>query len=197
MSEEAVRHTSASAAAAALCGDPAAAARVQAHARSCALVTLLISLRLSKGQTQTAVARAMGVHPSTVSKLEASDDASVRLGDVVRYASAVGVEPSIIFNDKSLPAAARIKAAVFSIHEGLNLLAEIAKEVAEDRSITDKINEFYREVLVNFMLRYKDSHERLQLALRLGGTGGDDAGTPTVQITEPAAPVLPQSVPAG
>jgi transcriptional regulator with XRE-family HTH domain len=163
------RYESAAEAAAALCGDAGVAEAVTAHARECALVTMLIGMRVAKGMTQTDVARKMGVHPSTVSKLEASADDWLRIAEVVRYARALGMGASLSFEDPALPAAERIKDAVFEIHRRLNDLAALAKSVGEDKAITDKISQFYGEVLFNFLLKFRDSHERLQTVLRLDG----------------------------
>lgn len=104
MTAEPRQHATAAEAAAALCGDPAMADRVRAHAAACQLVTMLMNLRLARGMTQTDIARRMNVSPSKVSKLEASNDASLRLGDIVAYVRAIGLETSISFEDPAIPA---------------------------------------------------------------------------------------------
>ena len=75
----------------------------------------------------------------------------------------LGGDVNIIFEDKTLPVAEQIKSHVYSIHEQLAQLVGIAKQVDGDELIIGKINAFYGEVLLNFMLRFSDSHEKLRI----------------------------------
>lgn len=72
-----------------------------------------------------------------------------------------------------LPAADQIKQHVFSIHEKLESLVRIAKEVDGDTEIVGKINQFYGEVLFNFLLKFQSSHSKLRMVVE-PEKGGDD-----------------------
>ena len=63
-------------------------------------------------------------------------------------------------DDTELPAASRIKQCVFRIHDLMESLVDLAKEVDDDTDITDKIHQFYGEVLLNFLSRFEDSYAR-------------------------------------
>ena len=56
----------------------------------CALVDLLVSLRVAKGLTQGELAQAMGVSTSTVSRIEDSRDADIKLGAIMSYLRGLG-----------------------------------------------------------------------------------------------------------
>jgi transcriptional regulator with XRE-family HTH domain len=186
--DTATRHSTAAEAAAALSGDASMADRVRAHTQACAVVSSLINLRVARGLTQTQIAHRMGVSPSTVSKIEASADQWLRIGDVVGYARALGVQARLAFDDPSLPAAESIKSCVLEIHERLNHLAELAQGVGDDRVIVDKIHQFYGEVLFNFLVRFGDSYSRMPGTMKLGNLEHPSTPPPSsqVQIDEPA-----------
>jgi len=66
-----------------------------------------------------------------------------------------------------MPAAAKIKQCVFIIHELLERLASLAKEVDDDTEITDRIHKFYGEVLFNFLFRFEDSYTKFYSVLKI------------------------------
>ena len=103
---------------------------------------------------------------SKISRMEAGNDLQLKVGDINQYASALGVAVQVVFEDKTLPVAEQIKSHVFSIHEQLEQLVGIAKRVDGDELIIGKINAFYGEVLLNFMLRFTDSHQKLRVVSR-------------------------------
>ena len=70
---------------------------------------------------------------------------------------------NVVFEDKTLPVAEQIKSHLFSIHEQLEQLVEIAQQVDGDKPIIDKIKAFYGEVLLDFLLRFTDSHKKLRI----------------------------------
>lgn len=72
-----------------------------------------------------------------------------------------------------MPAADQIKQHVFSIHEKLESLVRIAKEVDGDTEIVGKINQFYGEVLFNFLSKFESSHPKLRLVVEAGKSGDD------------------------
>jgi transcriptional regulator with XRE-family HTH domain len=148
-------------AAVALTGDSAIVERMETCRKRTLLVSALTEMRLQAGLTQAQVAERMGCTASKVSKLEAACDADVRWGDIAAYSNAVDCSMSILFDEKELPAAARIKQHVFAIRDLLDSLADIAEHVNGDKEITGKIHQFYGEVLLNFALNFDGSYQKL------------------------------------
>ena len=140
-----------------LAGDPSMAESVVKHDRATRFVSALADRRVSSGLTQKDVASRMGVSVSTISRLEDSCDADVRLGDLISYANAVGINVSLLMEDSSLPVAARIKNCVLLVSDGLQHLAKLASQSQGDHDIIDGINRFRGEVLYNFLLRFVES----------------------------------------
>ena len=153
-------------AAAFLADDPEVKERVENEILKNQLVSTMIRIRVDKGISQKVVADAMHCDPSKISKLEAGNDEHLKWIDVVGYLTALGVNFNISFEDKNMSAADKIKHHVFMIHDLLEQLADLAKEVGDDRDFTDKIKQFYGEVLFNFMMRFGDSCEKLGSVLQ-------------------------------
>lgn len=160
---------SVSEAAAHLAGDPDVKERVEQEISRSQIVKILLNLRAHKGMTQKEIAELMACDPSKISKLESGNDLNLKWGDIVQYLSALGAGVSIMIEDESLPAASRIKQHVFRIRDLLEELADLAKEVGDDTDITDKIHQFYGEVLFNFLARFQDSYEKLDTTVRFCG----------------------------
>jgi hypothetical protein len=102
----------------------------------------------------------MGCSPSRISKLEGGNDYGLGWTDVVKYFSALGINVSLMLDQESLPAASRIKQLVFSIDAQLQQLTELARKVDDDPEICNKINQFYKEVLFNFLCRFRDNYDK-------------------------------------
>lgn len=152
--------------AALLAGDPSVEAKVEREIQHSAVVSHLLSLRVKKGLTQENVAQSMGCDPSKISRLEAGTDEGLKWMDIVHYAEAAGVDLSLAFHDRSLPAADRIKQCVLEIDTGLKELAELAKTLGTNDDITQKIHSFYAEVLFNFLASYKNNCDSMGLTIR-------------------------------
>lgn len=161
------KFTSSSDAAAYLADDAAVKQKVDAEISASTLVSAMIRMRVGKGISQSEIAKAMGCTPSKISKLEAGNDSVLKWGDVCAYLSAIGMNLSLMFDDSSLPAAERIKQCVFRTHELLEDLAKLAEEVGDDTEITQKIYQFYGEVLFNFVTRFGDSYKRLASIIKV------------------------------
>lgn len=147
--------------AASLTGDPKAAARVAAHQAETHFVRTLIDMRVEKKLSQRDLAKKMGVGPSKVCRMEACNDKELNLGDVMLYSKALGVNMSVLFDDPALPAADLIKHHVFAVQDLLEQLMKLAHKVGGDDAICAKINQFYGEVLFNFMRGIGDSYSKL------------------------------------
>ncbi len=157
----------ASDAAAFLADDQQAKMDVEQDITRSSLVSMLINLRVEKGITQTQVAAAMGCNPSKISKIESGTDLTLKWVDIVGYLDALGMSTSLVADDTKLPAASRIKQCVFRIHDLMESLVNLATEVGDDTDITDKIHQFYGEVLLNFLSRFEDSYAKLSSVLKV------------------------------
>jgi len=144
-----------------LAGDETIKGRVDREILRSRMVTTLLQFRIQKGKTQKQVAEYMGCDPSKISKIEAGNDLQLKWIDIIGYLSALGVSINILFEDPSIPAAGQIKQHVFAIHNLLEKLAGIAKQVGDDTQIVDKIHLFYGEVLLNFLSKFGDSYKKL------------------------------------
>ena len=148
--------------AAELLGNVAAGEAVQREANATAIVSALEDIRVRKGLRQKDVAERMQVSESTVSRFEDSRDEDVRVGDLVKYADAIGMKLTLFMEDPSLPAAEQIKHCVFVISDLLQRLADLSKEHHDDSAIVDGIARFRGEVLFNFFAEYLKSEERVE-----------------------------------
>jgi len=176
---------SAAEAAALLADDPSMAAKVQQQIAHNALVTALLTMRIGKGLTQEMVAQSMGCDPSKVSRLESGNDRQLKWLDILAYAKALRVDMSVTFDDSGLPAAERIKQCVFRIDDDLKKLAALAQKVGGDDQITREIDRFYKQVLFNFLVRFKQNSEKLSDVIRIS------AQPPQACLPEPSGPHHP------
>lgn len=154
-------------AAAQLAEDQSMAAKVQSAIACNSVVSTLLRLRVEKGLTQEQIAETMKCDPSKVSRIESGSDRQLKLMDIVGYALALQVELSLTFDDSGLPAAQRIKQCVFRIDDDLKKLAALAQKVGAEDEITREIDRFYKEVLFNFLVRFKQNSERLSDVVRI------------------------------
>lgn len=152
---------SVSEAAAYLADDPKAQEAVDQGIAYSFVVRALLSMRIQKEITQKQIAEYMNCDPSKISKIESGNDLNLKWIDIMRYLSAMNMQCSILVDDRSLPAAAQIKQCVFRIQDLLDTLADLAKEVDADPDITDKIHQFYGEVLLNFLKKFDNSYNKL------------------------------------
>jgi transcriptional regulator with XRE-family HTH domain len=155
-------HRSVADMAAELTGSKDIAQQVEAGIKDKRLITTLIRARMQRGLSQTDVAKQMGCTSSKISKLESSNDSSLKWDDLVKYSNAIGYRVGLQFEDKKeQPAAEQIKHHVLAIHDKLESLTQLANEIGAEDEITDKIHSFYGEVLVNFMVRLLLSYEKM------------------------------------
>jgi transcriptional regulator with XRE-family HTH domain len=159
--------------AASLTGNPEAAKRVARHQAETRFVRTLIDMRVARKLSQRELAKNMSVSPSKVCRLEASRDEDLNLGDVFLYLKALGMTMSVIFDDPTLPAADRIKHHVFAVHDQLEQLQKLACQIGGEDAISDKIKQFYGEVLFNFVLRLGDSYAKLPSVTPIRLDGAD------------------------
>ena len=125
------------------------------------LVSTLISLRVGKGVSQETIADRMSCSPSKISRMESGTDRTLKWSDMTGYVNALGINTTLAFHDSELPAAERIKHSVFQIAEDLESLAKLAKDAGGQDEIAQKIQQFYGEVLFNFLRKYQDNYSVL------------------------------------
>ena len=119
------------------------------------LVKMLTAERVRHNLSQKEIAAKMGCSESKISRMESSNDVDLNFGDILAYARAAGINMSVLFDDSTLPNATRIKHCVFAIASMLQHLTDLAKD--EDDSIRNAINKFQVEVLMNFLIKYRES----------------------------------------
>jgi transcriptional regulator with XRE-family HTH domain len=162
-------------AAAFLAKKPEIASAVEQDIENSRLVTLLVDMRMAKNITQDQVAQSMRCDPSKISRMESCSDSYLRLNDIIGYTNALGVQVSVMFDDNSLPASARIKQCVMQIDRDLKKLLHIAQQQDGNQEITSKIGNFYQEVLFNFLVKYTENNVRLRNFIPLNQPSPDDA----------------------
>lgn len=144
-----------------LAGDSKIQKGVENEMKKSKVTKALLLMRIEKGITQKQIAQHMKCSQSKISKIEAGNDMSLEFKDILDYATSLGIEVAISFEDKSLPVSKRIKQHIFALHGHLETLANIAKEVEDDSDIVDKIHQFYGEVLLNFLIKFGDSYSKV------------------------------------
>ena len=121
------------------------------------LVKMLTAERVRHNLSQKEIAAKMDCSESKISRMESSNDVDLNFGDILAYARAAGINMSVLFDDSTLPNATRIKHCVFAIASMLQHLTDLAKDEDEDDSIRNAINKFQVEVLMNFLIKYRES----------------------------------------
>jgi transcriptional regulator with XRE-family HTH domain len=154
-------------AAANLAEDPQMEKRVKDEISRNTVISVLVEMRIDKGLTQEQVAQLMGCDPSVVSRIESGSDRQLKWTDIMGYCSALKVTMNILFDDPAVPAADRIKQYVFKIHEDLEHLAALAKEVGGEDDIAREIDRFYKQVLFNFLVRFKKNYDKLTAVVKI------------------------------
>ena len=121
------------------------------------IISKLIKLRLQKDLTQKDLAKNMKCSPSKISRIESGADTNLDWNDLLGYTKALNLQIEIFFNDKSLSTETRIKELIFKIHSLLENLAELAKEMNDDKTLPDKIHKFYGNVLMELLVKFDEN----------------------------------------
>lgn len=126
--------------------DPEVVQQFDEEVRATRIITNLMLLRNLANLTQRELAQRMGCDPSKISKMEASEDAQLRWGDIAAYCAALGVEPSVLFETPSLPADYRLRQYAKDLGRLAANLAALLEEEGRT-SLADKTHRFTSEVL--------------------------------------------------
>jgi len=122
------------------------------------LVKKLFALRSERGLSQRDVAQKLGCSQSRVSKLEASVDSDLRLGDLNGYIKALDLDLSLVVSPENRTAAGLVKYHAFSIKRLLDRLAVLARG---DDKIAKGVAGFFGEAFFNLVRLLQDSASRL------------------------------------
>jgi transcriptional regulator with XRE-family HTH domain len=123
-----------------------------------AIITDLMALRAAAGLSQQAIAVQLKCTQSRVSKLEAGNDAELRLGDLARYADALGYETRIVLFKKGKTPVDEVKYHAFSIKR---LLEDLAALVGEDETMAKGALGFFREAAFNLAKFIRGAADKL------------------------------------
>jgi len=122
------------------------------------LVKHLFVLRSVRRLSQKDIAQRLGCSQSRVSKLEASDDDDLRLGDLHGYLKALDLDLSLVVASRNRTPVGLVKYHAFSIKRLLDRLAVLAR--ADDK-IAEGVAGFFGEAFFNLVRLLQDSARRL------------------------------------
>ncbi|MDB5390726.1 MAG: transcriptional regulator, family [Planctomycetaceae bacterium] len=118
----------------------------------------LQAMRIAKDISQERIASELKCSQSRISKIESSNDATLRLEEVGAYAMAFGCDLNIILCKRGETGVERIKRHAFAISEELERLAECAKD---DDAIAKAVSSFFGEAFVNIVRMIQNASEKL------------------------------------
>ncbi|MGA2035851.1 MAG: XRE family transcriptional regulator [Thermoguttaceae bacterium] len=118
------------------------------------LVKCLLATRAVKGLSQHDVAQKLHCTQSRVSKLEGFTDDDMRVGDLRRYANAVGCNFVAGLVPRDMKPTDKVKCHVFTIKKHMDDLARLARS---DSAIAEGVGRFFYELFINFSRLIGDS----------------------------------------
>lgn len=175
--------------------DPAFADDLRRHVAERRLVRHLFALRCARGLSQREVAERMGCTQGRISKLEASRDDDLSLGDVRAYGEALGLT-AILGLEGGPSAVARVKFHHACIKKEVDTLSRLA---LKDEKVAEGVARFFDEAAFNFLTILEDATMKLPAEVQpLGVTveiiGPDEDECP-VKATVAGAPKLDPPAP--
>lgn len=141
------------------------------HIRQRRIVSMLTTLRVTKGLTQADIATVMGCKQARVSKLESGIDADLKISDLEAYAKATKSEVTLMISDRGKSLAEQIKAHAFSIRNAFLKLVALAKK---DDMIARGVAEFHMQAFHNINSFLAETAEKLPV--------NAENGRPYIQI---------------
>lgn len=118
----------------------------------------LAVLRVAQGLSQADVARKLGCSQGRISKLENSTNADMKLGELARYASSLGLQISVAAEHKSQRPVDRVKHHAMRIKEELDVMAAL---VGDDHAIAAGVSAFIGEAFFNLVGMLQESARKL------------------------------------
>jgi transcriptional regulator with XRE-family HTH domain len=137
--------------------DPAFADDLQKNIAERQLVKHLFALRCARGLSQKDIAEAMGCTQGRISKLEASRDDDLSLGDIRAYAKALGLN-TILGLEGGSSAVARVKFRYACVKKAVDSLTKLAMR---DDGIAVGVARFFHEAAFNFLTLLEKATESL------------------------------------
>jgi transcriptional regulator with XRE-family HTH domain len=101
--------------------------QLEANLRRRQMIKKMMAMRAAKDLSQSAIAERMGVTQSKISKLEASDDEALNLGDFRSYLAALGFDLRMMINPKDWRPMDHIQCYANAIRGVLNQMVESAR----------------------------------------------------------------------
>lgn len=117
------------------------------HARR--LSRMLAVMRAQKEMSQTQASRKLGWSQGRVSKLEKKEDRAVSVGDLLDYSEMLGMQLSISFQPSKMKIVDQIKTHASEMQALMQRLVRLCK--GDDKAMTDGVERFHDECLVNLM----------------------------------------------
>ena len=112
---------------------------VERHIAQRQLLKHLIAHRVKNGMSQKDVADRCDCTQSWISKLESSNDADVRLGDLSKYAKAIGLQMRTVFAAGNHTVVDEVKYHAFAIKR---LMEQLTDLIGGDEKIDEGISNF-------------------------------------------------------
>ena len=106
------------------------------------LMKHLVAHRVGSNLSQDDVAKKMDCTQSRISKLEATDDEDLRLGDIEQYLDALGLSLTMTIAKKHSNAVDQIKVHAFRIKQLLESLVSLVDDDDDDEAMADGIAKF-------------------------------------------------------
>lgn len=128
------------------------------------VIKYLLALRSVRGISQQKVAQMLACTQSRVSKLENGVDADLRLGDLVRYAGALGFKTEILLAPNGWTMADEVKYHASCIKKHLDNLAAFA---TTDHTIAKGVAGFLNEAHFNLVRIVQDAARTVVASLKI------------------------------
>ncbi|EKD26307.1 MAG: transcriptional regulator, XRE family [uncultured bacterium] len=126
--------------------------------RNRSLSTHLLALRCKNGITQKEMAHRIKCNQSKISKIENALDENLQVKDLIDYATALNLQLTISFLEKSRTSADSIKYHALKIKEHLDRLADLSED---DEKIHKGISGFFGEYFFNMINMFQESFNKL------------------------------------
>ncbi len=112
------------------------------------LIKALAVLRTRANLSQQELADKLGCTQGKVSKLESSNDADIRFGDLIAYTGAVGCEMRLFLVPKGQGMVDQVKLHALVIKRLLDRMVQIAKA---DGAMSEAVGDFLEEAAINLV----------------------------------------------
>lgn len=131
---------------------------VEQEIRKREVVTAIAALRASKGMTQSDVAERIGCSQSRISKIEASCDEDLKLGDLAAYLQVIDMDLAMLLHPSGKSMPSRVKFHAMCVKRELKKLVGLSNG---DDAIAKGAASFLGESLFNFLKIVLDAQKGL------------------------------------